>query len=121
MWHRLKDLWQYNRRALLAFVAMLCLAGFFGAKSVSQFIYWSDPKHQDQPLAGWMTPRYVGQSYSIPPEVVQKAFGLTRDGPPRRISLDTLADELGISIQDMQAIIDTAVADWRASNMRPNQ
>ena len=118
MWHRVKDIWQHNRMALMAFVAVLCLAGFFGFKSVSQFIYWADPQHQDQTLAGWMTPRYVARSYNVPPEVVQAAFALDQDAPPRRISLDTLAAENNVTIDALQSDLDTAVAAWRAANPR---
>lgn len=121
MWYRLKDLWQHNRIALLAFVAILCLAGFFGVRSVSQFIYWADPRHQDQPLAGWMTPRYVGQSYSIPPEIVQQAFDIVEDGPPRRMTLDRIAAEQGITLDEMQARVEAAVQDWRDTSQRPDQ
>jgi hypothetical protein len=121
MWHRVKDLWQHNRIALLAFLAVLCLSGFFGFKSVSQFIYWSDPQHQNQPLAGWMTPRYVAQSYQVPPMVVQEAFDLDPAAPPRRISLDSLAKESGQTIETLQSRVDTAVNAWRAENPRPSQ
>ena len=107
--------------ALMAFMAVLCLAGFFGFKSVGQFIYWSDPQHLDQTLAGWMTPRYVAQSYLVPPEVIQEAFDLDPNALPRRISLDRLASENGLSLDALQARVDAAVADWRAANPRPSQ
>ncbi len=116
MWHRLKDLWQNNRWAFLALVTVLCLAGVFGFKSVSQFIYWSDPQHQDQTLAGWMTPRYVARSYQVPPEVIQDALDLDMDAPPRRISLDRLAQESDLTIETLQSRVDAAVAAWRAEN-----
>jgi hypothetical protein len=114
MCHRVKDLWAHNRYLLIAFVLAICLAGFFGVRSVSQFIYWSDPARQDQTLAGWMTPRYVGRSYDIPPEIVKEALGLPQQGAPRRVSLETLSEENGISLKEMQAQIDVAAARWRA-------
>lgn len=121
MWHRIKDLWKHNRLALLAFVAVVALSGFFGVKSVSQFVYWADPQHQDQSLAGWMTPRYIGQSYQVPPEVIFEAFDLSREGPNRRISLETLAADKGLTLQDLQTQVDAAVAAWRADNPRPRE
>lgn len=121
MWHRVLDLWRHNRIALLAFVAVLCLVGFFAFKSVSQFIYWSDPQHQNQPLAGWMTPRYVAQSYQVPPIVIQAAFDLDPAAPPRRMSLDRLANENGLTINALQLRVDAAVAAWRAENPRASQ
>lgn len=113
MLDRVKDLWAHNRVALLAFVAVICLASFFGAKSVSQFIYWADPAHQDQPLSAWMTPRYVSQSYDLPPEVVQQAFGMPSEGPPRRVSLETIAAQSDLSIHQLQDRLDQTVASWR--------
>jgi hypothetical protein len=121
MWHRVQDLWTHNRYLLLAFVLVVALMGVFGVRTASQVIYWADPAHQDQPLAGWMTPRYVGQSYDVPREVVQSAFDLPLDAPPRRVSLETLATEHGASMDDMQMRIDAAVADWRASHPKPRQ
>jgi len=118
MRHRVKNLWHHHRPALLAFVVMLCLAGFFGVKTVSQFIYWNDPQHQDQMLAGWMTPRYIARSYDVPPQVVQAALALEADALPRRISLDALAAERDVTIATLQSRLDLAVATWRADNPR---
>jgi hypothetical protein len=114
MWHRIKDLWTHNRYLLIAFVVAISLSGFFSARAVSQFVYWADPAHQDQTLAGWMTPRYVGRSYDITPEVVQEAFNLLQDGAPRRVSLEKLSEEKGISLNEMQWQLDVVVARWRA-------
>lgn len=121
MWHRIQDLWAHNRLLLVAFVVVICLACFFGLRAGGQFIYWSNPDHQDQTLAGWMTPRYVSQSYNVPPEVVQSAFDMADDGPPRRVSLETLATEKGMRMEDMQKRIDDAVDAWRAAHPGPTQ
>jgi len=114
MWHRITDLWAHNRALLLAFIAVLGVAGYFGTRSVADFIYWSDPAHFEQPLAGWMTPRYVGGSYQVPREVIQEAFEMTPGGQHRRVSLYSLAEENGMSLDEMQAKLDAAVAAWRA-------
>jgi hypothetical protein len=116
MWHRVKDLWTHNRYLLLAFVTVVGFAGFFGVRATSQFIYWSDPAHSDQSLAGWMTPRYVSRSYEIPPQVIQEALGMRSDAPMRRVSLDRLAAENDMTLDDMQAQLDAYVAAWRAND-----
>ncbi|WP_375254660.1 hypothetical protein [Yoonia sp.] len=97
------------------------LAGIFGVRAGNQLIHWVHPSHQDQPLAGWMTPRYVGQSYRVPPEVVKSAFEMDMNSPPHRISLDRLAAENGMSMDEMQSALDTAVAAWRAASARTGQ
>ena len=40
---------------------------FFGARFVSQAIYWSDPAHHNQAVQGWMTVGYIGRSWSLDP------------------------------------------------------
>lgn len=112
MWHRIKDLWTHNRKALVVFVAILALTGFFGVRAVKQYIYWSDPARQNQSLGEWMTPRYVARSYDIPPEVVKAAWGLDPDSPLRRASLETIAAEIGLSLAEMEVRVTEAAAAW---------
>ena len=115
MWQFLKDSWTHNRGLLLVFLTVVALAGGFGVQAASQFIYWADPAHQDQPLAGWMTPRYVSRSYDVPPPVILDALEMDRDAAPRRASLETLAAEQEMTLQEMQTRIDAAVSAWRAA------
>ena len=99
----------------MAFVVALCTLGFFGARSLAATIYWMDPAHQDQPLAGWMTPRYVARSYKLPPEVLGEALFLVKGETPRRISLEALAAENDTTLDALQSRIDAAAAEWRAA------
>lgn len=121
MWHRLKDILTHHKLAATAFAVVLTIAGIFGGNAVSQMVYWSDPAKLDQPLQGWMTPRYVGRSYEVPPEVVQEAFALDRPKEPRRMSLDSIAAAQGITIDEMQARLDAAVAAFRQSDGRASR
>ncbi len=112
MWHRIKDLWTHNRIGFVAFVVVLVLTGFFGVRTVSQSIYWADPARQNQTLAEWMTPRYVAKSYGVPPEVVKAAWGLDLDSPLRRASLETIAAEIGLPLEEMERRVTEAAAAW---------
>lgn len=112
MWHRVKDLWTHNRIAFLAFVVVLVLTGVFGVRAVTQYVYWSDPAKQNQALAEWMTPRYVARSYGVPLDVVKAAWGLTPDTPLRRASLDRIAAEIGLSLDEMEQRVIVAAAAW---------
>lgn len=114
MIERIKYLWANQRLVLIAFLAVIGLVFFFGAKTISSTIYWMDPAHQDQDIAPWMTPRYVAQSYKLPPEVLDPALFIERDAPPRRISLGNIAFEHGLTMEELQARIDAAAAQWRA-------
>ena len=121
MWHRIQDLWTHNRKLLIVFAAMLAAAGFFGVQSARQFVYWSDPAKQDQSLAGWMTPRYVSKSYSVPPEVVKEAFGISEDHRLPRMSLDTYCAQSGQSLAQLEESLITAVEAWRAAQAGGDQ
>jgi len=111
---RLARLWAHNRLALLVFAGLICVLGFFAVRTVSLTLYWMDPAHQDQALAGWMTPRYVARSYKLPPDVLGPALFLVKDAPPRRIRLETIALENSVTLADLQARIDAAATQWRA-------
>ena len=103
-------LWRTHRLALFGFVIAMAALGFFTVRTITSTIYWMDPAHQHQPLAGWMTPRYVAQSYDLPREAVLEALYLSADATPRRISLDTIAAQNGVTLADLQARIDAASA-----------
>lgn len=109
----IRHLWQHNRAALIAFAIAVVALLYFGFQTLSQALYWNDPAHRDQALAGWMTPRYVAQSYHIPPEVFVPALFLDPAQKPRRKSLDAIAKENGVTLDDLQVRIDAAVTDWR--------
>ncbi len=73
-----------------------------------------NPDHQDQALAGWMTPRYVMRSYQLPPDAIGPALFLVKDTTPRRISLDAIAAENDLTLDDLQIRIDGVAAQVRA-------
>lgn len=110
----MKRLWQHHRIALSAFVLALGLFGYFAVQTISSAIYWMDPAHQDQALAGWMTPRYVQQSYKLPPDLLGPALFMIKGETPRRQSLETIAANNGLTMDELQVRIDTATAAWRA-------
>lgn len=113
---RLKLLWAHQRVVLIAFLCVIGAGAFFGARTISSTIYWMDPAHQDQDLAPWMTPRYIARSYKLPPEVLGPALFLKVDAPPRRVSLENIAVETGVTMEELQRRIDEAAALWRAEH-----
>ncbi len=115
MRRRLAHLWAQHRKAVLAFVAALLLMLFFAIRTISATLYWMDPAKQDQALAGWMTPRYVAQSYQLPPDVLGPALFLGAEAAPRRRSLDRIAAENGVTLAELQERVEAAAAVWRAS------
>lgn len=78
----LRKLWRHNRWLTLAFLLTLTLALVFTIRAGVFFVYWQ--QHQDEPIEGWMTVRYVARSYRVDPKIVHDAIGLPRTGPDRR-------------------------------------
>ena len=112
-WNLSDATFNFTEKALIAFAIAVVALLYFGFQTLSQALYWNDPAHRDQALAGWMTPRYVAQSYDIPPEVFVPALFLDPAQKPRRKSLDAIAKENGVTLDDLQVRIDAAVTDWR--------
>ena len=115
MFSRIRMLWQYHRTPFVVFIALLCVAGFFAFNAIAAAIYWNDERHQDQALAAWMTPRYIGQSYNIPPEVLGPALFLGPDEPPKRLRLEDIAAKNSVTLDMLQQRITEATAAFRAS------
>jgi len=112
---RFKTLWAHQRLALLAFLALSCIACYFALNAIAAAVYWNDPRHQDQPLADWMTPRYVAQSYDIPPDVLGPALFIDPTEPPKRLRLEDIATANGVTLETLQQRITEATATFRAS------
>ncbi|HCP80851.1 MAG TPA: hypothetical protein DIT67_04395 [Octadecabacter sp.] len=108
----IRHLWHTHRLALMAFLIALVALVYFGGRTITSTIYWMDPAHQEQPLAGWMTPRYVAQSYKLPREYVQPALFIAPDATPNRVSLESIAQANDVTLADLQARIDAAAAQF---------
>jgi hypothetical protein len=110
-------LWRTNRLLLVATAAALAVTVFFAARLALFLVFWSDPAHRDEAIAGWMTPRYIAYSWGVPPEVVGEALGLQpqerRGRPP---TLDGLAAERGVAPSELEAQVEAAIARYRAEN-----
>ncbi|WP_341861854.1 hypothetical protein [Gymnodinialimonas sp. 57CJ19] len=99
---------------MTAFTLALLSTLFFGVNAARKAIYWADPRHVEQPIAGWMTPGYVGMSWSVPREIMRDALNLT-DADRGPIRLQDLADQRSVPLSDIIAQINTAIAAHRAS------
>lgn len=113
--NRLSFLWAQHRVLLLLFCLLLGASGLFGFKTVRAALYWADPAHKEQPLAGWMTPRYVARSYDLPPEYLDEALFLDPQQAPRRISLDEIATRNSVTLDDLQNRITAAALAAKAA------
>lgn len=113
----LRILWHKNRLLVLAFAVALALTGFFAVRFCVDWLDWKQPAMRDQPIQGWMTPRYVAMSWQVPREVMLDALDLPAD-PPRGGKPASLAVIAATRDEDTQALIsqlEAAIAAFRAS------
>lgn len=98
-----------NAILALAFVALLAIAVFFGARAIDDTRRW-DP---DRPvaIAPWMTNRYIAMTWRVPPRVMDQDLGLprTRGGP---MSLSAIAEERGIAPEVLVTEVESALKDF---------
>lgn len=91
---------------------------FFLSRAVMTMVFFNDPRHQDQEIAGWMTPRYVSMSYRLPREKTLRALELTPGEAPG-ITLRKLAEARGTTVQALAETLLEAVQDHRAEQAHP--
>ncbi|MCB1366178.1 MAG: hypothetical protein KDK00_00305 [Rhodobacteraceae bacterium] len=115
MTRRLAYLWRHHRALLIAFTAALAITLFFALRAVVFFVYWSDPIHRDQPLEGWMTPRYIAHSHHLPLEAVAGMLAISPE-QERRPTLEKLAKRRGVPVEVLINDLDTAIAAWKAAH-----
>jgi hypothetical protein len=96
--------------ALLAMALVGLL--WFATSFVREALYFSDPAHQQQDLASWMSPRYVGKSWNLPPEVIVQTMELDEDFA--QPTLKEVTAQLGISLEELQVRIEAAKAELDA-------
>jgi hypothetical protein len=108
---RLKAVFKQAPLLASAFAIALCLTLWFGGQTVMRAIYWGDPRHQNQEIAGWMTIGYVGRSWQVPKEELVAALTgiVPPDKPGRLPTIDRLAQETGLSEADIIARLQAAI------------
>lgn len=100
------------RRGLMVLLALALIGTvFFAVRIVTSTEHWQHPPQPNEPIAGWMTPRYVSRAWRVPPEIIREALALESDGSGRKITLAEIAVERGVDIDtlisDLTAAIDT--------------
>lgn len=96
----------------MAFLGFLALALFFG---VNAFLKARDFRvAREQPVAAWMTPRYVAHSWDIPREDMMEILGLEPPSPGR-VTLEEIAAGKGIPVADYITQIEAGIAAFVAA------
>jgi len=101
------------RHSLLS-VLMACAlagAGWFAWSFVQEARYFADPAHHEQPLEPWMSPRYVGKSWDLPPETIVRIMALEQNHA--QPTLAHVTAHLGITLPQLEARVRAAEARRR--------
>lgn len=109
MLNRLNLLWQNHKLLLLAFVLAAAATLMFAVRLVVVTLYFSNPAHQNQPLEGWMTPRYLAYSYDLTAGELEQVLGIDPTGVSR-IHIKNLLKDQGITLQELQSRLDAIKA-----------
>lgn len=92
---------------------------WFGGRFVSEVLYFADPAHREQQLAGWMSPRYVAKSWELPPDVVANIMQLAPGH--RHTTLDQVAASQNVTIEELQKRVEAAKAALEAERRNGHQ
>jgi hypothetical protein len=105
-----------TRLALMAaFAVASVLVIVFAVRLMHSAAGWEPGAQVDQPIEGWMTPRYVVHAWHVPPEVVAGALPIEQDGTGRRMTLDEIAEAEGVAPEVLAARIEAAIRAFRAA------
>lgn len=105
-------LWRRHPVLTLVFALAVVAAAFFGARALSfgVTLAW----RAEQPVAGWMTPRYITRTYGLPRDEVGRILGVG-DQTAARMPLDALARAQGRPLAEVLAALEAAVAAHEAA------
>ena len=87
----------------------------FGASAALFWINRPPIAERNQPVAAWMSPRYVARSWGLPPEVVLDAIEAPRPRPEGPVSLKRIAEIRGVPVEEVIADLEAAITAFRAT------
>ena len=99
-------LWRRHPVMLPVFALALLAALFFGGRALTFAVTlaW----RAEQPVAGWMTPRYIVRTYGLPREAGGAILDVD-DQSEARMPVDALARALGRPLADVLAELQAAI------------
>lgn len=110
---RIRHAWSVAPVATTVLAIALVAFLIFGLRAA---LFWSDrlPRaERDQPVAAWMTPRYIARSWRIPPDLVLDAIDAPRPPPDGPMSLRELAEFREVPVEQVLAEAEALIASRR--------
>jgi hypothetical protein len=111
MFARIKRLYRLAPLATVLLGLSLVLLLVFSTRFV---LHLRDPRPPaDMAISGWMTPGFVAHSWHVPPEVMAAALDMERK-PGKPKTLDQIAQDRGIPVEQLIQMIEASISDFRA-------
>lgn len=114
------DLWTNHRRLTISFGLAAAFALFFALLSLFFWLDWDGPRRDaptDMPVAAWMTPRMIGQSWDVPREEMMRILELEENrGPGRPQNLAEIAAAKGMTVEDLIAQTEAGITAFRVDH-----
>lgn len=119
MKRRMRDSLRKHPVLSAIFAVALLATVVFGIRMLMFMAHWGPPPPDQQPIEGWMTPRYVAFSWDIPkPEmfaIMARITGL--DNPPDKpMPIERIAENSGMTTAAFIDALDQEIAAYRAAN-----
>jgi hypothetical protein len=104
----------FKRHPVLStsFLIALALTLFFVTRLLVHLLTWEG--HLHEPIKPWMTIGYVGHSWGLNPKVIDERAGLPLPVNGRPFTLQEIADDRGVPVEDIIKQVEDAVAKLRA-------
>lgn len=102
----IRQSWRQRPFLTLAFVLAVLATLFFAGRALTFAVTLS--YRAEQPVAGWMTPRYIARTYGLDRDAIAALLG-TEDRDDLRQPIDAIAREQARPAADLIAIVQTAV------------
>lgn len=100
------DLFRRYRVPMAVLALSLSLMLVFAIRLTFGAVYWS--QHRAEAVAGWMTLRYVGQTWEVDPRDILARTGLP-EPERRRMTLEEIAAAQGLPEAEVVARVQAAV------------
>lgn len=97
---------------MLGFLLALAVTLFFLGRIVVSAIYWS--AHAEEPIRPWMTVGYIGHSWDLPAREIDERAGLPLPVEGRPFTLQEIAADRGVPVEEIIALVEATVAEMRA-------
>lgn len=108
---RIRQAMRERPKAMAVFLLAAAITVFFAVRLLLHALFWEPPG--PRPLEPWMTVGVVGRMYHLSPREIDARAGLPQPDP-RPYTLAQIAEDRGVPVEDIYALVNAAVAELKA-------